>query len=464
VPKVDDSEQDGNEYYKRGWGEISEASYHKFLVWLDEKLNGDRNPLNWSDFTHSSINGQSAVVNNIIRNLEPGLTMNMAGLPELAEPGCKVQAILSDELLKRAKAVYPIYAFGYNWLSSNMIAAKELKKRIEQIISENNVGEMKCTQVILVTHSMGGLVARACSQLSDMQKKIAGIVHGVMPATGAAVAYRRCKVGMKDEDRVAGLVIGSSGREVAAVFAQAPGALQLLPSTAYGTKWMEILDQTGTAITTLPASDPYSEIYLEKDRWWGLIKSEWLAPSDGESIVWDVFCKNIALAKEFHRRIERHYHHNTYVFYGGGEKKGSFWKIKWTIRKGIAPSKSDPTLAANVADVVKLTHSDVRTDGSNNLFVGGEAVSRGNAKTHAHSFAKLETSYWEVRCEAQDSSGDGTVPANSGRAPRLGGGQSILQQFELSGVEHEPAYRDSPSARQVTLYAITKLASMADFS
>lgn len=464
VPKGGGHEKDSKEYHDRGWGEVSEASYHKFLLWLDEKLNSDRNPLNWNDFTHASLSGQPALVNNITRNLDSGLVMTMVGLPEMAESGRKVQPVLSDDLLKRAKAIYPVYAFGYNWLSSNSVAAKELKKRVDQIISENNIGAVKCTQVILVTHSMGGLVARACSQLPGMATKIAGIVHGVMPATGAAVAYRRCKVGMKDEDRIAGMVIGSSGKEVAAVFAQAPGALQLLPSSAYGTKWMEIKDPNGATITALPVSDPYAEIYLEKERWWGLIKNEWLSPNDGEPIIWDIFCKNVELAKDFHRNIDRRYHHNTYVFYGGGDKKGSFAKIKWTIQKGAAPSKSMTNPAANTEDIVKLDHLAIRTDGSNNLYIGGETVSRGNASSHAHSFSKLETSFWEVRCGPQDSSGDGTVPASSGRAPRFGGGPCILQQFELSSIEHEPAYRDSPFARQVTLYAITKLAAMADLT
>lgn len=217
-------------------------------------------------------------------------------------------------------------------------------------------------------------------------------------------------------------------------------------------------------VTALPESDPYSEIYLERVRWWGLIKNEWLAPEEGEPISWDVYCKNIERAKEFHRSIENRYHHNTYVFYGGGDKKGSFSKIKWTIQKGVAPTTSKVNPAANAVDIVRLNHSEIRTDSSNDLYVGGEAVSRGNASNHAHSFSKLETSFWEVRCASQDSSGDGTVPASSGRAPRAGGGQCILQQFELSGIEHEPAYRDSEAARQVALYAITKLAAMANLS
>lgn len=463
VPAGKDQDSGGQERYRKlGWGEVSEASYHKFLLWLDNKLNRDRNPLAWSDFTHESLSGSSTVLNSLTRKLKPGLLMKMPGLPIAAEPGYKVELIKSDELLKRSKSKFPIYAFGYNWLASNNIAAEELKGRIEKIIDENNCGESRCTQVIVVTHSMGGLVARACSQLNGMSRKILGIVHGVMPATGAAVAYRRCKVGMKDEDRVAGLVIGSDGREVTAVFAQAPGALQLLPSFDYGTKWMEIVDQNGRQISALPLTDPYEEIYLEKDKWWGLVKNEWLSPPDGKPIRWANYVKNVQLARDFHRSIEKRYHHNTFVFYGGGAEKGSFLKIRWNVRKGVAPSTKFSNPANNVREIVKLDYPKLRTDGSNYMFVGGETVQKTVTRGDSVSVSTVETSFWELRCALQDSSGDGTVPASSGSAPRQGGGNSILQQFEVDGIAHEPAFRDYAAPQLITLYAITKLAAKAD--
>jgi pimeloyl-ACP methyl ester carboxylesterase len=396
----------------------------------------------------------------LTRKLAPGLVMKMQGLPNVAEGGYAVDPVKSDELLKRSKSIFPVYAFGYNWLASNQDAAVLLKARIERVIAENNVGDIKCTQVILVTHSMGGLVARACSQLADMSSKIVGIVHGVMPATGAAVAYRRCKVGMRDEDFKAGLVIGSDGKEVTAVFAQSPGALQLLPSEDYGTKWLEMNDASGKPMTSLPLHDPYEEIYLQRDKWWGLIREEWLRPKDGIAITWDNFVANINIAKEFHRNLSKKYHHNTYVFYGGGTEKGSFSKIRWNIKKGIQPAKGGT--APPPADVLSLSHKDMRTDGSNNLYVGGETLVSNTGRGDAANVHVTETSFWEVRCAQHDSTGDGTVPARSGRDPRQNGGRNILQQFELAGIQHEPAYRDYPIAQQVSYYAITKLAAMAN--
>jgi len=448
------------EYIKRGWGEVSQASYHKFLLWLDQKMNSQRNPLNWIDFSNSSLSTYFDGDGKKHAKLPAGLVMLMAGLPKLAENGFPIDPIMSDELLKRSIFSYPIYAFGYNWLRSNDENGRLLSERIKEIILENNKGHVACQQVIVVTHSMGGLVARACAALPEMPEKIVGIVHGVMPAVGAAVAYRRCKVGMADEDYVAGLVIGSDGREVSAVFAQAPGALQLLPSAEYGKEWLKIEDPVTGNIQALPQSDPYEEIYLEKNKWWGLIKEDWLNPPDGEPIDWSECVLNVTKAKEFHRKISGVFHPKTFVFYGGGSESNSFSKIKWTIKKGSAP-QGGFGISPRVEDIPKLHHNAVRTDGSNNLYVGGERLIRTTTRGDSLSFIDKETSFWEISCAFHDSSGDGTVPSSSGGFPRGVGGKKILQQFELPGVSHEPAYRDFPVAKQVTYYSITKLSALA---
>jgi pimeloyl-ACP methyl ester carboxylesterase len=456
VPSSPDLGLTRQDYHKRGWGEVSEASYHKFLLWLDHKMNGERDPMNWEDFSHPSLGATSRAAEQLTRKLAPGLVMKMHGLPAFAEKGVAVDPVTSDELLKRSKSIFPVYAFGYNWLASNQDAARSLKSRIEKVITENNAGPISCTQVILITHSMGGLVARACNQLPGMTNKIVGIVHGVMPATGAAVAYRRCKVGMRDEDFTAALVIGSDGQEVTAVFAQSPGALQLLPSEDYGEKWLQLAGPSGQIFGSLPASDPYDEIYLQRNKWWGLIREEWLRPKGGISIDWDDVASNIRQARDFHRSISKKYHHNTYVFYGGGQQNDSFTRITWNIRRGSLPQR------APAAGVFELSPKQVRTDGSNNLYVGGERVLSVSNFEGIPIADVSESSFWEVHCAAHDSPGDGTVPARSGKAPRLSGGSNILQQFEVAGIQHEPAYRDCSTTQQITYYAITKLAAAAN--
>ncbi|WP_241575579.1 GPI inositol-deacylase, partial [Rosenbergiella nectarea] len=70
--------------------------------------------------------------------------------------------------------------------------------RIDKIIAGYKASGRKCEKVILVTHSMGGLVARHYSEILDGNngdKKILGIVHGVMPNLGSPMAYKRMKTG-----------------------------------------------------------------------------------------------------------------------------------------------------------------------------------------------------------------------------------------------------------------------------
>lgn len=449
----------------RFWGEIAEGSYHAFLIWLEERLNGQGfNPAKWDDFFYTSVGplpkpGQPRPE----PILPPGIVMRMRRFePSNFTESASIRRpnnefVTSDDLLKRARFRMPVYACGYNWLDSNAAAANRLRSRINSIIAANNTNGRKCEQVIIVTHSMGGLVARCCALLSGMQSKIAGVVHGVMPATGAPVAYRRCKIGMRDESRIAGMVIGSNGQEVTAVFAQAPGALQLLPTTEYRREWLKINDEAGRNVASLPKSDPYSEIYLRRDRWWGLVRPEWLAPIEGRPITWDRYAANVQLARDFHNLIKGRYHERTYVYYGADPGIPSFENVKWEMKRGIPPrSGARPTSE----QVYNMGFEHVRDIGLNPLRVGGEMR---YIQTYSMGAGpqQINTSFYELSAAKQDGGGDGTVPTSSGRAPLItGGGGSIRQQFRMHGFEHEKSYRNS-AAQLATLFSIYRIVSAA---
>ncbi|MCE7031168.1 GPI inositol-deacylase [Lysobacter sp. GX 14042] len=455
---------------ERFWGEVSEGSYHSFLLWLEERLNGQGvNPANWQDFYYTAV---SAIPEPGQRRpelaLPPGIPMRMRAFDpvwyvESNGPGHAVaESIASDDLIKRAKFRMPVYACGYNWLDSNSAAAERLGNRIEAVIAANNRNGFKCDQVILVTHSMGGLVARRCAAMAGMKDRIAGVVHGVMPAVGAAVAYRRCKVGMRDESFVAGLVIGSNGREVTAVFAQAPGALQLLPTGEYQAGWLKIEGVDGREVESLPASDPYGEIYLRRDRWWGLVRPEWLRPQGGRPVSWNEYALNISAAKEFHEQIRGHYHDATYVYYGADRNIASFERVRWQMKQGMSPDRSPRPSEQQVRD---LRFDEVRDSGSNPLYVGGQTEylhNHAGAMWGGAAASAYETSYWEISVAGQDGGGDGTVPTSSGRAPLLAAGAAgcIRQQFRMGGFEHEPSYKNQ-QAQFATLFSIQKIAAVA---
>ncbi|MCY7286798.1 MAG: hypothetical protein LH624_00720 [Cryobacterium sp.] len=447
------------EYTQRGWGTVAQKSYHPFLLWLEETLNPKvRNPARWADFYQDEATISATPAPGAEPKLFPGVRMGLKGQPFGAEK-TPFAPIMTDDLIARSKFMFPVYASGYNWLASNQDSAVALQKRISEIIKENNAGQFRCEQVIVVTHSMGGLVARACAQLPGMTDRIAGVVHGVMPAVGAAVAYRRCKLGMADENFGAGLVLGSNGPEVTAVFAQAPGALELLPSHLYHSNWLRVLGPSGTVVDSWPSggdagNDPYTSIYLRRDRWWGLVNDAWLAPKDGKALDWKEFADNVQAAKGFHQKLGVGYHPSTYTYYGSDKTKKSFENMTWRIQRGRAPDNASPP---TIDKVVTMPTADVRMDGRTPEYVGGttrfETGPRGSG-------AVIETSHWELHGEMHDGGGDGTVPTSSGSAPLSAAASSVQQQFKLTGFDHEGSYENG-TARLATLYSINKLAAKA---
>ncbi|WP_226477261.1 alpha/beta hydrolase [Pseudomonas sp. MWU16-30323] len=447
-------------YIERGWGEVSETSYHAFLLWLEDTLNSEFLPHQWPQFDIRPEHLHTVAVEpgpTHITRLKPEIPIGMPGLG--ATLASQLPSIVSDELVARGGYRMPVHACGYNWLDSNEQAALRLAERIDELMRQYG---RNCQQVILVTHSMGGLVARRCAQLPGMAAKIAGVVHGVMPATGAPVAYRRCKVGMSDEDPIAGAVIGPTGQEVTAVFAQAPGALQLLPTQDYTPGWLKLIDDKGvSAMPRQPVKDPYEEIYLRRDRWWGLLREEWLAPKDGDAITWKDFAENIGSAKEFHQDIAGSYHPQTYVYYGSEDKHPSFESITWQMTRGAnvnGPHGSRP----DSFTVSNLQMHQVRDDGRSPVYVGGHEQPIPPLRGDPNAPVKtVQTSYWELHCKMQDGSGDGTVPVSSGSAPikqaRNGG---VRHQIKAPGFDHEASYAN-PLTQQFTLYSLIKIAANA---
>ena len=70
-------------------------------------------------------------------------------------------AISDEDLRDAAEVLYPVHAVGYNWLQSNLVSAQRLAEEIERITAYYRSKGKRCEGVILITHSMGGLVARA---------------------------------------------------------------------------------------------------------------------------------------------------------------------------------------------------------------------------------------------------------------------------------------------------------------
>jgi pimeloyl-ACP methyl ester carboxylesterase len=297
-----------------------------------------------------------------------------------------------------------------------------------------------CQNVILVTHSMGGLVARYCTEILlrelKQQDKVLGVVHGVMPTTGAATAYKRVKAGTEG---MTGIALGADAADMTAVFAQAPGPLQLLPSAEYGNGWLKIKD--GTHTESLPAQkDPYSEIYTVRGKWWGLINDKLINPFDEKKQTldkdWKAFEKLINKpVRKFHGEIAHRYHPNTYAFYGDDKAHSTWGDVVWE-------RKSLPTLVPEKS----FTSLD-NTKESALYFDSGT----GHIELRGKSAGRLVQANFDIK-EALEN-GDGTVPVRSGKASQ----GKVRVCIGYPGVDHEGAYKNE-AQRLFTLWSIVKIA------
>ena len=411
------------ELKRRYWGEVGAMSYSEFLVWLENALSDNSN---WQ-------NGERIALIN--RELKA-----MVGE---ARPD-------KDQIALTYRYRFPVYDCGYNWLDSNANSAKRLGNRIDEVIARYRKEKKKVEKVIVVTHSMGGLVARHCSEVLGYSKKILGVVHGVMPAIGAAAVYRRFKAGTEGA-YVASEVLGNDAAEMTAVLSSAPGPLQLLPTPEYGNGWLKIKD--GAKEYALPDNgNPYGQIYAVRGKWWSMCEDHLMNPLNKEmdankkrakmDVDWTEF-ENIIdkQIKPFHRDIEGKYHLNTHAFFGSHSDHLSYGNVTWTGDGGgwLRGKREADVLGAKPLDPSEI--DDTRTVSAT---LKGEGWLKAEHQTYAIS--------------KQDENGDGTVPHRSGLAPK-----KYCKSFLQVNVEHEPAYKaskgeDNLRACHFALRAIVQIA------
>ena len=288
----------------RGWGSAFYKSYGEALDRLQYFLSDD-----------------DILMDNYFREAQMQTArQRLTGVSIGDEP---VEQVLTEEETAHGhRFLYPLHVFGYNWLQSNADSATLLGAYISEVLADYH-GRLAVNKVILVTHSMGGLVARHYSENMNGQENILGIVHGVMPDLGSPAAYRRMKTG---ERGVIGMVIGENAEKLMPVLAQSPGPLQLLPGMAYGPGWLKI--EGSSPHQSLPVSNPYEEIYLNKTDWWRLCEQDLLlGDTDSE---WDAFVYRIKKpVKEFIEKLNGKYHPQTWLFYGASADNPSDAFLTW---------------------------------------------------------------------------------------------------------------------------------------
>ncbi|MCY1288280.1 hypothetical protein D9M70_373110 [compost metagenome] len=313
-------------------------------------------------------------------------------------------------------------------------------------------------KVILVTHSMGGLVARALTQIHGYPR-VLGVVHGVQPAIGSSAIYHHMRCGYEG---VAQVVLGANAGEVTAVVANSPGALELTPTAEYrgGSPWLFLCDAQGQVIKDIDGKpraypqygDPYEEIY-KSSVWYGLVPEQnnkylnmSIKQNDGRKGIRTNFCKLVDAVATFHKELASSgYHIHTYAHYAADDKRHSWRDMIW---QGEAALLEVP--GAKPED---------DENGSYNSWLrrGLPAVTEGPL-----SFPLTD--------ESKGSGGDGTVPTDSGQAPSLAGIPASFRQGgkgkgrynTAEGYEHQDSYNDE-RAQWATFYSVVRIAGLANW-
>jgi len=362
---------------------------------------------------------------------------------------------------------FPVYAVGYNWTDDAKNSGQKLAYRITDIICEADAVTGFCERVILITHSMGGLVARWASEFGGAKSQILGIIHGVQPVTGAPAAYWRMKGGFEAPGAwlkgltnvITSNILGPSGPTVTPVLGNIPGGLELLPNKLHRTndgspRWLTITEN-GVLLKSVPqANNPYDEIYSIKavvrpkrgeqpstNHYWGLVDPDLLdprfsitwheplttnnalaaeAPSGGDP--WAHYLRMLGIAESFHDDLGKLAHPHTFCFHG---------------------------LCHETADVIELKIESI--------FLPVDVYQQ---RGFCGLFTNVAGKPMKATLQPPAGAGDGTVPMGSGNAldAPLGSGNPEPGDDSFD-VEHQPAYEDA-EVLDYTRRAIISLAKL----
>ena len=415
----------------KGWSEVMFSSYGDLLQTLESRLNQmceDGKPRgSWNSGKRQAVD-----------------------VPPQNWGAADGEALSAEELGTVCDAWYPVHAIGYNWLRSNGEAAKDVAQRIREIIAFYKNLKFDCGKVIVVTHSMGGLVGRALihPDYGNAQDVVAGIVHGAMPAVGAAAAYRRIRVGFEGSGIKGYLVkkvLGDTGPKVTAVLANSPGGLQLLPSERYGSGWLKA-SVNGKEVLSLPQADPYTEIYTVQDKWYRLINPEWVNPAKKVGVEIESVTQAILFARRFHRTIGTTYHPSTYLSYGADLQQKAWGEVTWQ-------TSSAPFLGGGASQILGITRLNIEEPASEWQTLtddgcGVIVLRDGQPQNPRQRFSA------EMADPAEP--GDGTGPAERSAQEPVRQGKARIA-YQQTGYEHQESFKDD-AVISSTLHAVCKIA------
>jgi hypothetical protein len=304
-------------------------------------------------------------LNNMVSRHYSGDLVNPLWNPICVDPskfGATTGAPISEGDLKKISACwYPVHAMGYNFLQSNGRSAVVISDRIRGLINGYQKRGFKCDEVILITHSMGGLVARAIlhpnygNLLADKCVKVLGVYHNVMPTMGAASAYKRMRFGFQEKAgvfaEIEAKILGIDGKHATAILANTPAPLELLPGTAYGKDWLRVIDDSGNTLWSWPGEKETAldSIYLKSENaWWRLVNPKWVNPAhvkeDKGGGIKSVRTR-LRDAAEFLESIERTFHPaHSYASYCASPERLTYGEVVSNCKSSHGSRASEQTI------------------------------------------------------------------------------------------------------------------------
>jgi pimeloyl-ACP methyl ester carboxylesterase len=426
---------------RRGWGELHWDSYGEVLPELEKALNDQYLNPGTKDYKEMD-------VWKLAQTLKKGKPGKEEDILKTWNPiKGEASALTKEEFTRLDDYYYPVWGCGYNWLESNEKSAQTLLKRIDEVLAWYDKTKYFIPEgkVIIVTHSMGGMVTRRAAQLAE--GKILGVVNGVQPVGGAPVVYRRFRAGtevggwLDIPGAAAATIIGWSAAEITCVMANSPGPLELLPTKNYPPGWlyMERIanGQREALMPALPLADPYAEIYAKRvqDAWWGMIDETLIDPAkmhQENTTPLDSYKDSITQARDFHEKAGVYGHPNTYAHFGADHKQVSFGSVHWITHADIPNNVRDGLSGLPTERWTKFGKAQVGTENDGITF----------------------TLQDKTKPEKDDDpdAGDGTVPIHSGALI----GEKAKHVFRMKGFNHAESYKDKDVIENV-LYCLGKI-------
>jgi hypothetical protein len=310
----------------------------------------------------------------------------------------------------------PVYAIGYDW----RLSIKDCHTRITERIQNDILPDEDAEKVILVTHSMGGLVTR-WAMMNGLESSVLGVVHCVQPAFGATIFYSRCRIGADDAGAPLSWIMGNTAGKFSALMSGLPGGVQLIAAPLYNQMlqftnrdhWLQYRPGTNRPPTGWFSGDgdweqtplqPWQgsvwDAYRETTGNPGVINhSEYNTASPNLDLpaVRSELMATIGKAEEFHAALGDYKHPNTFALYGNVPHD---------------PNEDPGTVVG--ADV----HFPVAFDDD------------------------------EDNATPIMGRGDTTVPAGSGRG-LFGDQRNGDRQYSIDAISHEPCFKTAAFSNQV---------------